>query len=44
MFVGIRVENDLDDTFAIPQIEKYHATMVPAAIDPAAQRYGLADM
>ena len=44
MFVGIRVENDLDDTFAIPQIEEYHATMVPAAIDPAAQRYGLADM
>ena len=35
---------DLHETFAITQVDKNHATMIPTAIDPAAELNSLIDV
>ena len=39
---AVRVADHLDIAFAVAQVNKNHTAMVAAAVDPAAQRNGLA--
>jgi hypothetical protein len=40
----LRIADDLQDSCAIAQIQKDHATMIPPAINPTAQANCLSDL
>ena len=38
-----RVEDDLEDSFTVSEVDKYDATVIPTTVNPAADRDGLAN-
>ena len=40
---ALRIEDQLRQSFAIAQIDKYHAAVIPPAVRPAAKSHALAD-